>query len=941
MQAHQHDAQANTARQAYGNGDVAAEVSLLISDNAQFVEDLYRQYQSDPASVDAEWHEYFTDLTAASITPPQEEVNGVPAASATTADIKQQARVLQLINAYRVRGHFDANLDPLGIAPKRSHPELDPAYYGFTNGDLGKEFPLARLFGMPALTLKGILSTLRETYCGSIGVEFRHMQDPDERRWIVERMEDKRYRPELSLATKRTILSRLYAAETFEAFLHTKFVGHKRFSLEGAEALIPLLDIMIERGAELGVEELVIGMPHRGRLNVLANTLGKSYEAIFSEFEGNVDPSLMMGSGDVKYHLGFSSDYRTTTGKLVHLSLTANPSHLEAVNPVVEGRVRAKQERERDVNRSRIVPLLIHGNAAFAGQGVVAETLNLTGLRGYTTGGTLHVIVNNQIGFTTDPEDGHSGPYASDIAKAIQAPIFHVNGEDPEAIARVTRLAIEYRQTFKRDVVIDMFCYRRYGHNEGDEPSFTQPRMYRAIKNHPHVAWLYRERLLDRREITAEEVQTIEQRFRQRLQNALDTVKSDPRTAPPEVFGGAWEGFTRSHECQVDTRVTREALEFMARRLSAVPEDFTLNPKVEKLLQARTDAVLGDQPIDWGLAEILAYGSLLCEGIQVRLSGQDCERGTFSHRHAVLVDFDTGARYAPLSHMREGQARFRVYNSSLSEYGVLGFEFGYSIDAPQTLTLWEAQFGDFANGAQIIIDQFLASAEAKWQRMSGLVLLLPHGYEGQGPEHSSARLERYLQLCAENNLQVANCTTPAQIFHILRRQMKRDFRKPLIVMTPKSLLRHKLAVSSVADLAEGRFQEVIDEASLDPQGVTRLLFCSGKVYYDLLAEREQRQQTDTTIVRVEQLYPFPQKALTEILHRYSKANTVAWVQEEPRNMGAWGFMRECLSDLLPSHLPLCYVGRRAQASPAVGAQKIHQQEQAALVEHALTINAER
>ncbi|MBI3246671.1 MAG: 2-oxoglutarate dehydrogenase E1 component [Deltaproteobacteria bacterium] len=925
--------------QSYGEDDVTAGVSLLISDNAQFVEALYRQYQSDPASVGAEWQEYFAQLAPPAKALPLQRSNGVSAVSTATADIEQQARVLQLINAYRVRGHFDAHLDPLGIAPRRSHPELDPAYYGFTNEDLGKEFPLARLFGMPALTLKGILSTLRETYCGSIGVEFRHMQDPDERRWIVERMEDKRHHQELSLDTKRTILSRLYAAETFEVFLHTKFVGHKRFSLEGAEVLIPLLDIMIERCAELGVEEIVLGMPHRGRLNVLANTLGKSFEAIFSEFEGNVDPSFMMGSGDVKYHLGFSSDYRTSTGKLVHVSLTANPSHLEAVNPVVEGRVRAKQEREDDVERSRIVPLLIHGNAAFAGQGVVAETLNLTGLRGYTTGGTIHVIVNNQIGFTTEPEDAHSGPYASDIAKAIQAPIFHVNGEDPEAVARVTRLAVEYRQTFKHDVVIDIFCYRRYGHNEGDEPSFTQPRMYRAIKGHPHITWLYRERLLDRREITVEEAHAIEQSFRQRLQTALNTVKSDPRTSPPEVFGGAWEGFTRSHDCQVDTRVKRELLEYMARRLSAAPEDFTVNPKVEKLLQARTEAILHDRPIDWGLAEILAYGSLLCEGVQVRLSGQDCERGTFSHRHAVLVDFDTGARYAPLSHMHEGQARFRVYNSSLSEYGVLGFEFGYSLDAPQTLTLWEAQFGDFANGAQIVIDQFLASAEAKWQRMSGLVLLLPHGYEGQGPEHSSARLERYLQLCAEDNLQVVSCTTPAQIFHLLRRQMKRNFRKPLVVMTPKSLLRHKLAVSSVTDLAEGRFQEVIDEATLDPQRVTRLLFCSGKVYYDLLAEREQRQLMDTAIVRLEQLYPFPRKALTEVLCRYPKARTVAWVQEEPRNMGAWGFMREYLSELLP--LPLRYVGRRAQASPAVGAQKIHQQEQAALVEHALTMNAER
>ncbi len=791
---------------------------------------------------------------------------------------------------------------------------------------------------MPALTLRVILSTLRETYCERVGVEYMHIQDPVQRGWIMERLEDKRQRKELSPGVKRMILTKLYAAETFEAFLHTKFVGHKRFSLEGAETLIPMLDMLIEHGAAHGVEEVVIGMPHRGRLNVLVNTLGKSYEAVLSEFEGNVDPSLMMGSGDVKYHLGFSSDYHTQSGKQVHLSLTANPSHLEAVNPVVEGRVRAKQQRAGDAARSRIMPLLIHGNAAFAGQGVVAETLNMAQLRGYTTGGTMHIIVNNQIGFTTDPEDDYAGPYSSDMAKALQAPIFHVNGDDPEAVARVTMLALEYRQTFKRDVVIDMFCYRRYGHNEGDEPSFTQPRMYRAIKGHPHVTWLYRERLLDRGELTPEAVKEIEQRFRQRLQTALDTVKGSLSAPRPDVFRGAWEGFSRGHKGVVDTRVKRDLLEYLARRLSAVPEEFTVNPKVEKLLQAQTEAILHDQPIDWGLAELLAYSTLLCEGFHVRLSGQDSERGTFSHRHSVLVDFDTGAKYAPLSNLREGQARFRVHNSPLSEYAVLGFEFGYSLDAPKTLTIWEAQFGDFANGAQIIVDQFLSSSEAKWQRMSGLTLFLPHGYEGQGPEHSSCRLERYLQLCAEDNIQVVNCTTPAQIFHLLRRQMKRDFRKPLIVPTPKSLLRHKLAVSSVRDLAEGKFREVIDELnSLDPQRVARLLLCSGKVYYDLLAERARRRLTDTAIVRIEQLYPLPQDELSEVLRRYPRAQHVAWVQEEPRNMGAWWFMLEHCSSLLPPELTLRYIGREAQASPAVGSQKIHQQEQSAFIEQALSL----
>ena len=910
--------------------------SLLSSENAQFIETLYNRYLADPTTVSEEWRDYFSRLPTGTLRPESQE-----GAERTTAvaDIEQQARVLQLINAYRVRGHFEADLDPLGIAPKRSHPELDPGYYGFAREDLGREFSVGRLFGMPALTLRGILSTLREAYCGTVGVEYMHIQDPVQRRWIQERIEDKRQQQPLSLDTKRAILTKLYAAETFEVFLHTKFVGHKRFSLEGAEALIPLLDTLIEHGATQGIGEVVIGMPHRGRLNVLANILGKSYEMIFSEFEGNVDPSLMMGTGDVKYHLGFSGDQVARNGKTVHLTLTANPSHLEAVDPVVEGRVRAKQDRTHDSERTHVVPLLIHGNAAFAGQGVVAETLNLSRLRGYSTGGTIHVIVNNQIGFTTDPEDAHSGPYPSDVAKAAQAPIFHVNGDDPEAVVRMARLAVEYRQTFKQDVVIDMFCYRRHGHNEGDEPSFTQPRMYRAIKGHPHVTWLYRERLLDRGELSGDEVATIESTFRERLQNALDTVKDNPPTVRPDTLRGVWQGFTRGDDRPVDTRARRDLLEYIARRLAAVPEDFTLNPKVEKLLQARTDAVLHNGPIDWGLAELLAYGSLVCEGTGVRLSGQDSERGTFSHRHAVLVDYDTGLHYVPLSHLREGQAAFSLYNSPLSEFAAMGFEFGYSLDDPKTLVIWEAQFGDFANGAQVIIDQFLTSSEAKWQRMNGLVLFLPHGYEGQGPEHSSARLERFLQLCAEDNIQVANCTTPAQLFHLLRRQMKRNFRKPLVVMTPKSLLRHRLAVSLVADLAEGSFHEILDESAappvIEPRHVTRLLLCSGKVYYELLTERERRQHSDVAIVRVEQFYPFPKEALAQVLARYEQAADMVWVQEEPRNMGAWSFMYEYLPPLLHPNQALRYIGRDAQASPATGSQKLHQQEQAALLDQAL------
>jgi 2-oxoglutarate dehydrogenase E1 component len=677
-------------------------------------------------------------------------------------------------------------------------------------------------------------------------------------------------------------------------------------------------------------------MAHRGRLNVLANILGKSFEEIFSEFEGNVDPTTMMGLGDVKYHLRFSADHVTRNGRPLHLTLTANPSHLEAVDPVVEGRTRAKQDRAGDLERERIIPIIVHGNAALAGQGVVSETLNLSQLRGYRTGGTIHVVINNQIGFTTDPEDSHSGPYATDVVKAVQAPIFHVNGDDPEAVVRVATLAMDYRQTFKRDVVIDMFCYRRHGHNEGDEPSFTQPRMYRAIKGHPHVAWLYRERLLDRGELTTDEVEATEKDFRARLQTALDTVKSNAPAAPPDMLGGAWQGLTLGHTGLVETGVRRDLLEYIAGRLAAVPEDFTPNPKVAKLLQARTEAVLHAGPIDWGLAELLAYGSLLCDGVRVRISGQDSERGTFSHRHAVLVDYNTGLRHVPLNHLREGQAAFTIYNSPLSEFAVLGFEFGYTLDDPNTLVIWEAQFGDFANGAQITIDQFFSCSEVKWQRMSGLVLYLPHGYEGQGPEHSSARLERFLQLCAEDNIQVANCTTPAQFFHLLRRQMKRSFRKPLVVITPKSLLRHRLAVSAVTDLVEGSFHEVLDDSTIgDPQQIAHVLFCSGKVYYDILAEREQRQRGDVAIVRVEQLYPFPEDQMMEILTRYERTSDIVWVQEEPRNMGAWSFMYERLPTLLRPRQALRYAGRKPQASPATGSQRLHHQEQAALVEQAL------
>lgn len=931
-------------RQETGREDALPDATCLNSENVPFVETLYDYYLADPTTVSEQWRIYFSHLTAGPLSASRNGAEDRVTPLARVADLDPQIWVSRLIIAYRVRGHFEAGLDPLGIAPKRFHPELDPGHYGLTREDMDRPFSVGQLFGMPVVTLRGILSTLRETYCGPIGIEYMHIQDPDQRQWLQERVEQKHNGELLSRETKWAILTKLYAAEAFEAFLHTKFVGQKRFSLEGAESLIPLLDMLIERGAEHGVNEIVFGTAHRGRLNVLANILGKSYEVIFSEFEGNIDLATMMGSEDVKYHLRFSADHVTRRGQSVHLTLTANPSHLEAVDPVVEGRVRAKQDRARDLDRTRIIPIIVHGDAAFAGQGVVAETLNLSQLRGYQTGGTIHVILNNQIGFTTDPEDGHTGPYPTDVAKTVQAPIFHVNGDDPEAVVRVAALAMDYRQTFRRDVVIDLVCYRRHGHNEGDDPRFSQPRMYRIIKDHPRVAWLYRERLLGLHEVGEAEVIATEQAFRQRLQTALDTIKSSPPSRQPDMLEGAWQGFTRGHLDQVDTSVSRELLEDIAQRLTVVPADFTWHPKVEKLVQARADAVLRGGPIDWGSAELLAYGSLVEEGFGVRLSGQDSERGTFSHRHATLVDYNIGVRHVPLSHLRAGQGPFHVYNSPLSEFAVLGFEFGYTLDDPNTLVIWEAQFGDFANGAQIIIDQFLSCSEAKWQRMSGLVLYLPHGYEGQGPEHSSARLERFLQLCAEDNIQVANCTSPAQLFHLLRRQMKRSFRKPLVIMTPKSLLRHKLAVSSVAELAHGSFQPILDERAsparslgADPDQVSRLVLCSGKIYYDLFAEREQRRSNQVAIARVEQLFPLCAEPFRDLLVRYMHVEDVVWVQEEPRNMGAWSFMHGHLPALLQPSQSLRYVGRKAQASPATGLQKSHQQEQAAVLDQALTL----
>jgi 2-oxoglutarate dehydrogenase E1 component len=763
-----------------------------------------------------------------------------------------------------------------------------------------------------------------------------HIQDTRIRRWLQERMEPRRNRPNFGRVKKLAILKELFYAEMFERFLHTRYVGQKRFSLEGAETLIPVLEAFVEMAPETGVREIVMGMAHRGRLNVLANIIRKPYQEVFAEFEDNFLPDSIDGDGDVKYHLGFSGDRTNSTGKKLHLSLTPNPSHLEAVDPVVEGRVRAKQFRFGDVGRRRGIPLLIHGDAAFAGQGLVAETLNLSDLAGYTTGGTLHVIVNNQIGFTTAPKDARSTTYCTDVAKMIQVPIFHVNGEDPEACVYIAELSLEFRQTFGRDVVIDMFCYRRHGHNEGDEPAFTQPLMYQKIAERPTLTEVYTEQLIMRGDLTVAESEEVREKFQAKLQAAQQEVRSGP--APRRVMHGSvdnWQGMTQNYSHDpVDTGVRADELKTVSDALTRVPEQLAVHPKIAKLLEARRQEFARREPVDWATAEALAFGSLLLEGTPVRLSGQDSRRGTFSQRHSVLYDARTGAPYYPLNALSKDQAPFLVYDSLLSEAAVLGFEFGYAIDAPNVLVLWEAQFGDFANGAQVIIDQFIAASRSKWQRDCGLVMLLPHGYEGQGPEHSSARLERYLQLCAEDNMQVVSPSAPAQYFHVLRRQMKRDFRRPLILMTPKSLLRLKAAVSPADELVSGRFHEVLDDTQADPRRVRRVVLCSGKLYYDLLERRNQEEGGEVALVRVEQLYPFPEELLSRALSRYRKAREYVWAQEESQNMGAWTFMEPRLRAIGYNGE---YVGRDASASPATGSRQVHLREQKEVVEAAIRL----
>lgn len=847
-----------------------------------------------------------------------------------------QGRVSALINAYRVRGHLYAELDPLGLRELPPH-ELFLERFGLGRVDPETVFSTGDMAGPETATLREILDRLQRTYTRSIGVEFTFLEDPDARRWLQKTMELTGNTPELSPEQRHRILSKLTDAEVFEQFLHTKFIGAKRFSLEGGEALIPMLDELIERVAENGVEEVVFGMAHRGRLNVMVNTLEMDVREIFAGFVDD-KPELHIGGGDVKYHLGYSLDRDTASGKRVHMTLTFNPSHLEFVNPVVEGRVRAKQDRRGDLSREHVLPLLIHGDAAMAGQGVVAETLNLSELGAYHTGGTVHVVINNQIGFTTIPEDSRSTRYCTDITRMLRCPVFHVNGNDPEAVAQVVKLAADYRQQFKRDVVIDLFCFRKYGHNEGDEPRFTQPQMYASIDSQASVRAVYANRLIEAKVISEAQANELVTRRRKSLDDALTETREGDYALVPLSMKGLWSDYEGGADTDVPcppTGVDRERLDTLLRRMTQPPGWFTPHPRLRRFLLDKQEKIRETgEGVDWGTGENLAMASLLTEGVRVRLTGQDVRRGTFSHRHAVIYDSETGRRWTRLGHLTSDQAALEIYDSPLSEAGVLGYEWGYSIDSPDALVMWEAQFGDFANGAQVIIDQFISSSEDKWHRLSGLVLLLPHAFEGMGPEHSSARLERFLTLCAEDNMQVVDLTTPAQVFHAIRRQVVRPWRKPLVVMTPKSLLRHRRAVSTLDDLAEGSFQRIIgdDVDALDRKKVRRVLLCSGKVYYDLLDHRDKEELKDVAIVRIEQLYPLDGDALAEALAPFPKKAEVVWVQEAPWNMGAWFFLSVRLPELIGR--PVRCISRPESASPATGSGAAHKIEQARLVESA-------
>ncbi|MGA3008305.1 MAG: 2-oxoglutarate dehydrogenase E1 component, partial [Opitutaceae bacterium] len=867
--------------------------------------------------------------------------------AAIMADSIKQAQVHSLIYHYRSIGHTQADLDPLSEPPPPS-PRLALSEFGLSEEDLEKAFDVGHYLAGGQMKLSQLIENLRLTYCGQIGVEYIHIQETEVRRWLQERMEPTCNQPRFTKPQKIRILKRLHKAELFEKFLHTKYVGQKRFSLEGSETLIAALDSIVEHCPEAGVEEIIMGMAHRGRLDVLTCIMRKSFDQLFEQFSENYLPDTVAGDGDVKYHLGYEAVLDTTSGKKIEMRLASNPSHLEIVDPVVEGKARARQRARDDVERRRVMPLLVHGDAAFAGQGVVAETLNFSQLPGYRTGGTLHIIINNQIGFTTLPSDARSTRYCTDVAKMIEAPIFHVNGDHPEAVCMMAELALDFRAKFQRDVVVDMYCYRKHGHNEADEPAFTQPTLYRKIAAHPQVSALYTEKLIAEGSLTPAEGEAIKAEYTASLEANLEKARKHEaekaaakaavrrtQTDPRAAFEGSTAVFQpKYNHTPVPTGVAPGLLAKVVQGLTRVPTNFKLNQKIKRLLDGRTQAHGQNGPVDWSFGEALAFGTLLLEGTPVRLSGQDSERGTFSQRHSVLYDVDTREAYTPLNHLDEKQARFCVYNSLLSEAAVLGFDYGYSLDYPQMLCLWEAQFGDFANGAQVVIDQFIASGESKWQRTSGIVLLLPHGYEGQGPEHSSARLERFLQLCAENNIQVVNLTTPANLFHGLRRQMKRDFRKPLVVMSPKSLLRHPAAVSRLDEFTAGAVQEIIDDP-LAPQNPARLILCSGKVYYDLADYRARNHVTDIALVRLEQLYPLHRNRLAELSDTYGHATRLIWCQEEPQNMGAWSFIAPQLEEIY-GRKPV-YAGRDAAASPAVGALSLHKVELTALLQDAFNL----
>lgn len=852
---------------------------------------------------------------------------------------KKAVSVLNLINMYRTHGHVQANINPLKHGPGH-HPELDYEYHGLTMWDMDREFYCGGLDGREKAPLRDIMNLLRDTYCGNIGAEYTHILELEERNWLSDTMESTLNVPDLDKSDKRRILKKLNQASAFEEFLHKKYIGHKRFSLEGAESMIPTINHMLERAGGYDIEEVVFGMAHRGRLNMLVNIMNKSYKQIFSEFEGHIDPESAQGSGDVKYHLGTKSVFTTEDGHEIRLQLMPNPSHLESVNPVVEGAVRAKQDSLADAGNSgqKVMPLLIHGDAAFAGQGVVAETLTMSQLKGYGTGGTIHLIVNNQIGFTTLPEDGRSTRYASDLAKMILAPIFHVNGDDPEACVHAMNLALDYRQKFGKDVVIDLICYRKHGHNEGDEPAFTQPGLYREIKNHPQVREIYTRELLRKKEFSQEEVDELFKEFDVILEQAFDDAKSLPSYQIGDKDTKRPSSNQSEREEAVETNLDRQQFNEIAVKLNKVPSDFDANPKLLRILARRSEIVEKNQKkIDWGYAEALAFASLLTnEKIPIRLTGQDSERGTFSHRHSVLHGTSTNQKFTPLNHLAEGQETYQVYNSLLSEFAALGYEFGYSAANLDALVIWEAQFGDFVNGAQVIIDQYISASEAKWRQFSNLMMLLPHGYEGQGPEHSSARMERFLQLAAEDNMRVLNCTTPAQFFHMIRRQALSDVKKPTVVFTPKSLLRHPMAVSTADELIKGHFSYIIGDDEVTPSEVRKVVFCSGKVYYDLYKKRQQDDIKDVALLRIEQYYPFPDADVRAELERYAAAERVVWCQEEPRNMGAWTFIRSRFEQDLGNSHTLHYVGRESSASPAAGTQKLHNAEQEKLINEALS-----